>query len=455
MNNPIFTAEDVEAAERLLLKEGAKFDEDEKVPIISCMDESIDVIACPGSGKTTTLLAKLCILSEKMPFDDGKGIAIITHTNVAIEEIKSKLGYKSDIFFNYPNFFGTIHSFIDKYLALPFYKETFNSNIVSINDDIYNLKLTRKLVPFSNLDKFIFARVIAQSKGKRLSRSELVKLKETFLNSIYMDFEQEHIVFKSNGKTLVKDPEKDIYKELYQLFYKDMLGQGYLRYMDSYLLGKLYIYKHPDVCKFFSKRFKYLFVDETQDNSYIQNDILKILFDQGETIVQRFGDPNQGIYEEKNLVTSQVIIPTTTVYEISKSMRYSESIANFINPLRVFNNGKELVGNSDVKNIAPHLIIFDKEKISEVREKFIELIQSYELTNDKHPFKAVGWVGYNENPERLTIQSYFPQYVSQKKVDIQIDKYNFHSCLNQNIKKKRTLGNVYNSILEFCVNYLD
>ncbi|MEA1992034.1 MAG: hypothetical protein U9N58_07555, partial [Thermodesulfobacteriota bacterium] len=62
------TDHDIERTERLLLPRGCHFS-DERRAFIRCM-ESRDVVACPGSGKTTALLAKLLILSTRMPFAD-------------------------------------------------------------------------------------------------------------------------------------------------------------------------------------------------------------------------------------------------------------------------------------------------------------------------------------------------------------------------------------------------
>lgn len=47
------------------------------MPIIENFRESFDVNACPGSGKTTVLLAKLIILSRKMPLKDGMGVCVL------------------------------------------------------------------------------------------------------------------------------------------------------------------------------------------------------------------------------------------------------------------------------------------------------------------------------------------------------------------------------------------
>ena len=79
---------DIRQVEELLLPDGCKFPEDAR-KVIRCW-ESKDVAACPGSGKTTVLLAKLKSLADRMPLDNGSGICVLSHTNVAVNEIKEK-----------------------------------------------------------------------------------------------------------------------------------------------------------------------------------------------------------------------------------------------------------------------------------------------------------------------------------------------------------------------------
>jgi DNA helicase-2/ATP-dependent DNA helicase PcrA len=81
---------------------------------------SIDVSACPGSGKTTLLVAKLAILANKWKYRT-KGICVLSHTNAARDEIEKRIGYSAvgrDLL-AYPHFIGTIHGFVDQFLALP------------------------------------------------------------------------------------------------------------------------------------------------------------------------------------------------------------------------------------------------------------------------------------------------------------------------------------------------
>ena len=120
----IITNDDISWAESILLSPGEHFDEEQKA-VIRCF-ETKDILACPGSGKTKALLAKLLILSRQMPLENNRGICVLTHTNVAINEIKRHAYFVSQKLFNYPNHFGTIQSFVDKYLAIPAYILRFN-----------------------------------------------------------------------------------------------------------------------------------------------------------------------------------------------------------------------------------------------------------------------------------------------------------------------------------------
>ena len=133
--------EDIEIAkiESLLLPHNSSFSENgntERFEIIKEIDNSCDVVACPGSGKTTVLLAKLLLLAERLPFEDNSGICVLTHTNIAIAEIKKKAGIKADVLFRYPNFFGTFQSFVDKFLAIPAYTNYTKKRVVAIDNEI-------------------------------------------------------------------------------------------------------------------------------------------------------------------------------------------------------------------------------------------------------------------------------------------------------------------------------
>ena len=114
------TDNEIEVVEKLLLPENCHFADDAKEVIRHW--KSTDISACPGSGKTTVLLAKLKLIADRMPLENGTGICVLSHTNVAVNEIRLKLTEYADKITSYPNFVGTIQSFIDKFITFPYLK---------------------------------------------------------------------------------------------------------------------------------------------------------------------------------------------------------------------------------------------------------------------------------------------------------------------------------------------
>lgn len=140
------TIEEIEYASKVLFNgDSTKFfgDGGERVSAIQCL-ENKPIVACPGSGKTTVLLTKLIILANRMPFDDGRGICVLTHTNVAIDLIKKKLGADASKLFAYPNFFGTIQGFVDKFLAAQSLIEEYGKRPDRVNKEISTQKLEKE-----------------------------------------------------------------------------------------------------------------------------------------------------------------------------------------------------------------------------------------------------------------------------------------------------------------------
>ena len=86
------------------------------------------VRACPGSGKTYSVAARL---AHKISNWESKyqGIATLSFTNIAWQEIEkqvSDFGTRTPI--DYPHFLGTIDSFVNRFIFLPFGHLVMNCN---------------------------------------------------------------------------------------------------------------------------------------------------------------------------------------------------------------------------------------------------------------------------------------------------------------------------------------
>jgi DNA helicase-2/ATP-dependent DNA helicase PcrA len=132
-------------AEKIFLGEGTfKDDRNERIDFIKNL-ETCDLLAVPGSGKTTALIAKLYCMAQNMPFEDGSGILVLAHTNNAVDEIEKKLKKHCPHLFEYPNFVGTIQSFVNRYLANQACFEKYGSYIRKNEDDLTIEKISKKV----------------------------------------------------------------------------------------------------------------------------------------------------------------------------------------------------------------------------------------------------------------------------------------------------------------------
>lgn len=414
-NNIEVTEDDIRYAEEILFGKINVFDKEERIPIIEDLNNSFDVNACPGSGKTTVLLAKLIILSRKMPLNNGQGICVLTHTNVAIDEIKIKLGDKSDVLFKYPNYFGTIQNFVDKYLAIPYFKRESNENIKSIDDDIYYeyiRKLSKKIYP--KIDSTIQF-YIKKGYGNYTSESHERNF-ITFIANKHFDISNNDIRDNYNRALI----DKSYYSELKNIMIDNTLNKGILRYEDAYFLAGLYLDKFPDIKRYFLERFKYIFIDEMQDVSEMQMKIIGEIFNNDKVIIQRFGDINQSIskfnYSNNNWIFNDY---TKT---INSSKRYGNEVVRFLEPLRVEKNGN-MKGNEDINTLNPHIIIFDDSSIESVVPKYIELLDKYNIVEEKNKkIKVIGKLALPISNPYKSISSYVKGYNAKGNRNVDLNK---------------------------------
>ena len=375
-----------------------KFDDESKA-FIKCM-ESKDIQACPGAGKTTSLVAKLDILANNMPFDDNSGILVLTHTNVAVDEIKKKLGANAKIVLGYPNHVGTFQSFVNKFLAIPMYIKDNGKKPERIDNDIFENLF------YNNLGHS--ARYGLKEKFKQQATTDFEKEKnvKSFLKSFYIN--EDNNLQKFNGKNFdyKHNPPSDTYKKLRNI--KDKLWkEGFLIFDDTYYLALKYLTNYPNISNIFQKRFKYVFIDEAQDTNDKQFEIIEKLFENSDVVIQKIGDNNQAIFNFTGEETQGWQPQKDNYIEIKNTKRLSKLISDQASKVALV--PQELSGD-ELINIQPTIILFDDDKIKEVIPKYAELIIENDLHLEKNiTFKVVGGVG-KVHDEKDTISNYYPSY---------------------------------------------
>jgi superfamily I DNA/RNA helicase len=442
------TDKDIEYAESILLSEDESFkdDKDERINFIKNL-ETIDLHAVPGSGKTTALLAKLLILERKLPFEDGSGILVISHTNAAVDEIKNEIAEYCPKLFSYTNFVGTIQSFVNQYLAKPFFNQVTKEKILKINDDIYNERIEN-----------YYNHVLSNNFWINKRANTLDFLKNLRFNA------NDRLISGINGK--IDDfPLKNFSGKTYKLLIKMkkvLLKEGILCFDDAYYLANRYLIKYPQIKNLIQKRFSYVFVDEMQDMDIHQHNILeKIFFDNGnsKSNYQRIGDRNQAIYNGGNNFNLEDIWKTReNTLKITGSYRFSNKISDVL-----YNFALNSVDSLDIKSIKsedtkikPHLLIYNNDNYQcQVIQRFIKLINKLKEENKipedyKYPIKAVSWITKEKEDNKITLPDYCPKFNKNSSTS----KTEYNSLESYLINSKNNFKEIYNDLLNLLLKIL-
>lgn len=267
------TDEDIRYVEKLLNVDFLDYQRQEAIKTL----ETKDIRACPGSGKTTLLVAKLAILARKWPHPH-QGICVLSHMNVARDQIVKKLPVSSSQrLLSYPHFVGTIQSFIDRFVAIPACLAMFRCT-PSIDNAMFRSAVQYEIhqVKYGALREWL--------KNQQNSDKIIDELQ----------FRVDGIIEADLSKTPLKNEKRPSYMQLLDLK-KKVSEKGVFRFDDMFALAKWYMAEYPKIVDLVTKRFPIVFIDEMQDTSAMQEEVLSHLFGT-KSILQRFGDPNQAIF---------------------------------------------------------------------------------------------------------------------------------------------------------------
>ncbi|MBJ9953035.1 ATP-dependent helicase [Acinetobacter baumannii] len=240
------------------------------MPYKNLTDEQMDAVvhndsmllsACPGSGKTRTLVSKLHHIidnSEGLSIGKRKVVAI-TYTNIAADTIQERLlsyGLESKSLW-----IGTIHALCFQWIIKP------NINMIP-----------RLCGGFVVIDE--------QEKETKLS-----ELKENYGFKFYDNID--------TALGLDYNPKYPAGTKKYNLvleYHKYLAENNYIDFDLILNISHQLLQSNPKLCKRLGNLFYHILVDEYQDTSVMQYEILKCIIRQKQTKITMIGDSEQAIY---------------------------------------------------------------------------------------------------------------------------------------------------------------
>lgn len=286
------------------------------------------VRACPGSGKTYCVSARLArlILDWKNGY---AGIAAVSFTNVAWQEIEKKYSdeFKLGDRILFPHFLGTIDSFINKHIFLPY----------------GHLVLKCKNRPT----------LVGEPHG--------IWTGKYFSDSLFdnISYKIDGTLFAINDRAM---PNNWTTNNKIISSKKNINKGGFATQSDANYFAMKILEQFPQIAKAIALRFPYLIVDEAQDTSDIQMRIIDLLIENGLNEVMLVGDPDQAIFEwndaRPDLLNEKYNIWENSVV-LNESRRSSQLICNYT--YSVSSLAEISTAVSDVKDFAhqPRVIKYE------------------------------------------------------------------------------------------------
>ncbi|HFR3538868.1 TPA: UvrD-helicase domain-containing protein [Streptococcus suis] len=330
--------------EKSLLPEKCHFSDEQWAVILE--DDNMDVVAGPGTGKTTVLTARIKILLEQLK-NSGQGICVLTHTNVAVDEIKSNLRKLGVEEIKNPHFIGTIQDFFNTFFAKKaFHLILGDKKMRVLDDDIFRERFDKQFVGYYHS---LIKNKLANSVPKYLP-NPAGKIDKWNFSQESKPVRVESSVGRTNKQ----------YNNAFNTSIENLFKSGIITNHCCLELSKWYIEQHNEIFRnIISKRFSHLLLDEVQDTSKFQFSLIDSLFDNQKVVIQKFGDPYQAIYNIWGGDTELAWeINNSIEKRISETSRFGDSIANIVKNVCV-QKYDDLKSDSTHASYSPYFIVYD------------------------------------------------------------------------------------------------
>lgn len=347
------------------------------------------VKAGPGAGKTYWLIQHIKhVLATSHRLGKIKKVACITYTNIGVETIHNRLpdcADRVDVC--------TIHSFLYDNIIKPYFHfiaedegfaidklKVVDDTIMTGNSVIYHLK--------SKIRKgFIYKDEDALKEALRSAHWKIIggdlKFRPPFSK-------------KCSGYTIPYD--------FYDEYKKYTWEHGVMNYDDVLYFAYRLLEKHPFIAHAVSVKYPYIFIDEFQDSTPIQVELLKKIASASFSVIGVIGDKAQAIYGfagTDSKLFDKFSLKGMRKYEIQGNRRSSEEIIDLLNKIRsdlqqhsvnnthsakpilyvgdaisCYNDFKSQCGNTDVVTLS-----YAKVTSNALRKQMGRLPQNEELFN--------------------------------------------------------------------------
>ena len=414
------------------------------------LDGPLLIVAGAGSGKTKVLTSRIAHIIRKHKAFPNQILAV-TFTNKAAKEMQlrvSKLLKKEATGLPW---LGTFHSISAKLLRKHADAVGLKSNF-SIIDQDDQVRLIKNICKAENVDI------------KKISPKYILAIIDKWKNK---GFYPQDVILKR------RDPLEKNFLNIYKIYQQKLIDLNSADFSDLILHTVKIFEKYSDISELYSKKFKYILVDEYQDTNFIQSEWLRYLSSSNKNICC-VGDDDQSIYswrgaEIKNFLEFDKVYPDTKIIRLEKNYRSTQNILSVASKLIENNQNRvgktlftshddgELVSLSCFRNVKDEATEVGTE-IEKLKKKFslnqvAILVRAIFQTREFEerflkiglPYRIVGGIKFYERAEIKDCVAYL------RTIHQPFDDLSFERIINV---PKRSIGDTtIKNINEFAKNH--
>ena len=278
------------------------------------------ILAGAGSGKTKVLTVRIAYLLDQgvNPYE----ILAITFTNKAAKEMKSRVeGLVGDVANRI--WLSTFHSFCAKFLRFEldnFLGYNSNFTIYDTSDSQVVIKAALKALNLDDKYYPVGAMISAISDAKN------------------------KLMFASDYRKQARDFYQQKVADVYEYYERELRKNNALDFDDLLLVAVKLLQSNAAVLEKYSKRFKYVMIDEYQDTNHAQYLLAYLLSSHWKNIAV-VGDADQSIYawrgaDIQNILDFEKDYPNCTSIKLEQNYRSTKIILDAANAVIDNNEGR-------------------------------------------------------------------------------------------------------------------
>jgi superfamily I DNA/RNA helicase len=319
------------------------------------------VKARPGSGKTFAVAAKFAKLLKDWEHSH-QGIAVISFTNSAWKEINRALSedfaIKTPV--SYPHFLGTIDSFFNQYVFLPFGHLIMGCDRRPqlIGPPVNNWS---PLVPGKWRNHECNSNMCSLNEFTFDINDSLVSLKKI---SHFNNCHQKHSFCMNEKLSFIK--------------------KGYATQSDARYFTLKVLQTSPQIAKALTYRFPIMIMDEAQDTSDVEMKAIDTLIENELKEVMLIGNTEQAIFEWRDarpdLFEDKYKQWENNSLTLDENWRSSQIICNFFNEISDYNSPPIAV-NDSVKDsdLVPQIWEYPKDAFDRIISDFLDICSKHNV----------------------------------------------------------------------------